>query len=113
MRPITGPAGAARVRGGASYRVAAVASSEGPNLQAILDTVHGHEGIEVVCVGSNRAEARGLERARLAGVEAGVFEARAFADRPARDAAMGDWLEEHEIDLLVLAGVMEVLGNGF
>jgi phosphoribosylglycinamide formyltransferase 1 len=96
-----------------SYRVGVLVSGEGTNLQAILDTVHGHEGIEVVCVGSNRPEARGLERAREAGVETGVFESGAFADRPERDAAMGDWLEEHEVELVVLAGFMEILSPEF
>jgi phosphoribosylglycinamide formyltransferase 1 len=96
-----------------SYRVAVLVSGEGTNLQAILDTVHGHEGIEVVCVGSNRPRARGLERARAAGVETGVFESVAFPDRAARDVALGDWLDEHEIDLLVLAGFMEILSGHF
>jgi phosphoribosylglycinamide formyltransferase-1 len=96
-----------------SYRVAVLVSGEGTNLQAILDTVHGREGIEVVGVGSNRAEARGLERAREAGVETGVFEVAAFADRSARDVALGDWLEEREVDLVVLAGFMELLSSAF
>jgi phosphoribosylglycinamide formyltransferase 1 len=96
-----------------SYRVAVLVSGEGTNLQAILDTVHGREGIEVVCVGSNRGQARGLERARAAGVDTGVFDAATYPDRAARDAALGDWLEEHEIDLLVLAGFMELLGAAF
>jgi phosphoribosylglycinamide formyltransferase 1 len=96
-----------------SYRVAVLVSGEGTNLQAILDTVHGHEGIEVVCVGSNKPQARGLERAREAGVETGVFESGAYADRAERDVAMGDWLEEHEVDLVVLAGFMEILSADF
>jgi phosphoribosylglycinamide formyltransferase 1 len=96
-----------------SYRVAVLVSGEGTNLQAILDTVHGQEGIEVVAVGSNRPQARGLERAREAGVETGVFEAGAYADRAARDVALGDWLEGHEVDLVVLAGFMEILSADF
>jgi len=96
-----------------SYRLAVLVSGEGTNLQAILDTVHGHEGVEVVCVGSNKPQARGLRRAADAGVETGVFESSAFADRAARDVAMGDWLEEHEVDLVVLAGFMEILSADF
>jgi phosphoribosylglycinamide formyltransferase-1 len=96
-----------------SYRVAVLVSGEGTNLQAILDTVHGRDGIEVVCVGANRAHARGLERAREAGVQTGVFQAGDFPDRAARDAALGDWLEEHEVDLVVLAGFMELLSVEF
>jgi phosphoribosylglycinamide formyltransferase-1 len=96
-----------------SYRVAVLVSGEGTNLQAILDTVHGHEGIDVVCVGSNKPRARGLERARAAGIETGVFESGAYRERAVRDAAMGDWLEEHEVDLVVLAGFMEILSVEF
>jgi phosphoribosylglycinamide formyltransferase-1 len=96
-----------------SLRVAVLVSGEGSNLQAILDQAHGREGVEVVAVGSSRAAARGLERAHAVGVETGVFEAGAFADRAARDEALGDWLEERDVELLVLAGFMELLGAPF
>ncbi|MEA2435952.1 MAG: phosphoribosylglycinamide formyltransferase 1 [Thermoleophilaceae bacterium] len=96
-----------------SLRVAVLVSGEGSNLQAILDQVHGREGVEVVGVGSNRAGARGLERASAAGVEAAVFETSAFDDRAARDAALGDWLDQRDVELIVLAGFMELLGASF
>jgi phosphoribosylglycinamide formyltransferase-1 len=96
-----------------SLRVAVLVSGEGSNLQAILDHAHGRDGVEVVAVGSNRAEARGLERARGAGIEAGVFPTTDYADRSGRDAALADWLEERRVDLLVLAGFMELLGAPF
>ena len=97
-----------------SFRVAVLVSGEGSNLQAILDKIHGREGIEVVGVGSNRAGARGLERAKKAGVETGVFDAADYgSDRVLRDRLLGDWLEAHEIDLLVLAGFMEILSPEF
>jgi phosphoribosylglycinamide formyltransferase-1 len=94
-------------------RVAVLISGEGTNLQALLDTVHGRDGIEIVGVGSSRAEARGLERAAAAGVETGVFEAADHPDRPARDRALGDWLEQRGAELVVLAGFMELLGEDF
>jgi phosphoribosylglycinamide formyltransferase-1 len=93
--------------------VAVLVSGEGSNLQAILDTVHGRDGVEVVGVASNRAEARGLERAREAGVETAAFPAGDHPDRDARDAAMGDWIEGRGADLVVLAGFMELLTPGF
>jgi phosphoribosylglycinamide formyltransferase-1 len=96
-----------------SLRVAVLVSGEGSNLQAILDRVHGRDGIAVVAVGSSRATARGLERAQAAGVETGVFERAAFADRSTRDEALGDWLEQREVQLVVLAGFMELLGEPF
>jgi phosphoribosylglycinamide formyltransferase 1 len=96
-----------------SLRVAVLVSGEGSNLQAILDQVHGRDGVEVVAVGSSRATARGLERASSAGVEIGVFEASSYADRAARDEALGDWLDEREVELVVLAGFMQLLSAPF
>jgi phosphoribosylglycinamide formyltransferase-1 len=96
-----------------SLRVGVLVSGEGSNLQAILDSVHGREGIEVVGVASTRAEARGLERARRAGVEAEVFAAPDRDDRPARDAALAAWLDERGVELVVLAGWMQILGGEF
>ena len=95
-----------------AFRVGVLISGEGSNLQAILDTLHGDE-IDVVGVASSRAEARGLDRARGAGLEAAVFDRSAHAHRDARDAALGDWLDERQVDLVVLAGFMEILGGPF
>ncbi len=96
-----------------AFRVGVLISGEGTNLQAILDTVHGHGGIEVVCVGSSREAAPGLDRARRAGVKTAVHARGDHPDRGARDAALGDWLEQHSVDLIVLAGFMEILGGPF
>lgn len=90
-----------------------LASGTGTNLQAILDTLHGREGIEVVGVASDKPEARALERARAAGVETAVFPRDDYADRAARDAAIGDWIESLGADLVVLAGYMQLLGADF
>jgi phosphoribosylglycinamide formyltransferase-1 len=66
-----------------------------------------------VGVASNNPEAFVLERARRAGVETAVFERDRFDDREARDRAIGDWLEERGVDLIVLAGYMELLSASF
>jgi phosphoribosylglycinamide formyltransferase 1 len=92
--------------------VGVLASGEGTNLQALLDSVHGRE-VEVVAVASDQPAARALERARAAGVEAAVFARGGFADRPARDAAMADWLERRSVELVVLAGYMALLDARF
>jgi phosphoribosylglycinamide formyltransferase 1 len=96
-----------------SFPVAVLVSGEGSNLQAILDKLHGRGQVEVVAVASNKPGARGLERARGAGVETAVFEATAYPDRSARDEALGAWLEERGARLVVLAGFMELLGAPF
>ena len=96
-----------------AFRIAVLASGAGTNLQAILDSLHGRDGIEVACVVSNKPTARALERALQAGVETAVFPRGQDADRVERDAAMADWLADHEIDLIVLAGYMELLSPEF
>jgi phosphoribosylglycinamide formyltransferase-1 len=94
------------------FRVGVLASGEGTNLQALLDAVHGREA-EVVAVASDKPQARALERARAAGIATGVFPREEFADRGARDAAIGDWLEERGVQLVVLAGYMALLDDAF
>ncbi|MBA3300366.1 MAG: phosphoribosylglycinamide formyltransferase [Thermoleophilaceae bacterium] len=94
-------------------RVGVLVSGEGSNLQALLDKLHGKGEVEVVAVGSSTEGARGLERAHAAGVEAQAFPYAEIGGREARDLAMGDWLEEREVELLVLAGFMEVLSPAF
>jgi phosphoribosylglycinamide formyltransferase-1 len=95
------------------FRIVVLASGNGTNLQAILDALHGREGFAVVGVGSDKREARALGRAREAEVEAAVFPREEFADRAARDLAMGDWVEGLRADLVVLAGYMQLLSPGF
>jgi phosphoribosylglycinamide formyltransferase-1 len=95
-----------------SFPIAVLVSGEGTNLQALLDTVHG-EDAEVVGVAASRAEARGLERARQAGVETAVFAKQDYADRGERDRALADWIDGLGARLVVLAGFMELLGPEF
>jgi phosphoribosylglycinamide formyltransferase 1 len=92
-------------------RVGVLASGAGTNLQAILDRVHGHEGVVVAAVGSDQADATALERAARAGVPTQVFPLG--DDRAGRDQAMADWLEGHGVELVVLAGYMALLTPGF
>jgi phosphoribosylglycinamide formyltransferase 1 len=96
-----------------SFPIAVLTSGEGSNLQALLDTVHGQDGIEIAAVAASRADARGLARAAAAGVETAVFALADQPDRTLRDEALGDWLEERGTRLVVLAGFMELLTPGF
>jgi phosphoribosylglycinamide formyltransferase 1 len=107
-------------------KVGVLASGAGTNLQAILDRVHGHEGVEVVAVGSDKPAAQALSRAEAAGIATRAFPVDrrgaptrggvspgAFADRVARDAAMAAWLAERGVELVVLAGYMQLLDPVF
>jgi phosphoribosylglycinamide formyltransferase-1 len=96
-----------------SFRIAVLISGEGSNLQALLDGVHGRDDIEIVGVVSSRAEARGLERAEGAEVETAVFSLAEEPDRVKRDEALAGWLEDRGVELVVLAGFMELLTPAF
>ena len=86
-----------------------LASGAGTNLQAILDRVHGREA-DVVAVGLRQAGRRGARRAR-AGRDRrrAAFPASEYADREARDLAIAEWLVEQGVELVVLAGYMQLV----
>jgi phosphoribosylglycinamide formyltransferase-1 len=94
---------------GPTFPIVVLVSGEGTNLQALLDD----PDIDVAAVASSRQGARGLDRARDAGVEAAVFAIGDHTGRDERDQALGDWIEERGARLVVLAGFMEILGVGF
>jgi phosphoribosylglycinamide formyltransferase-1 len=94
--------------------VGVLASGAGTNLQALIDRAHGREGVIVRGVASDRPQARALERARAAGIDAEAFPRERFAvDRGARDGAMAAWLAERDVELVVLAGYMQLLSLDF
>ena len=95
-----------------SLRVGVLASGSGTNLQALLDTVHGREA-RVAAVASDKPGAVALERAAHAGVPARVFPRADFASRDDRDAAIAGWLHDQGVELVVLAGYMQLVTPGF
>ncbi len=94
-------------------KLGVLASGTGTNLQAILDRVHGREGVEVVAVASDQPSAKALKRARSAGVPTAVFAQDQYAARADRDRAMAEWLAERGVELVVLAGYMRLLSPEF
>jgi phosphoribosylglycinamide formyltransferase-1 len=86
-------------------RIGVLASGEGTNLQALLDDPE----IEVVAVASDKPDANALRRARDAGVPGEAF----GGQRPGRDQAIADWLHERGVELVVLAGYMQLLSDEF
>ncbi|MGH2998535.1 MAG: phosphoribosylglycinamide formyltransferase [Gaiellaceae bacterium] len=85
--------------------IGVLVSGEGTNLQALIDAK-----LPIAAVASNRKDAPALCRAR---VPAAAFELDDYADRAARDEAMADWLREHGVELVVLAGYMHLLTRAF
>jgi len=85
-------------------------SGEGTNLQAIIDAVESGElKAELRVVISNRASARGLERARRHGIAAEVLDHRGFRSREDFDRALAASLQSHAVELVICAGFMRLL----
>ena len=88
--------------------IGVLVSGEGSNLQALIDG-----GLPIACVAGNKRGVRALERAENAGLATRVFELADYADRAARDRDMADWLALRGVDLVVLAGYMQLLTTAF
>lgn len=88
--------------------IGVLVSGNGTNLQALVDA-----GLPIAAVASNRRDAYALLRARDAGIPSATFSLDCHADREERDLAMATWLEEHGVDLVVLAGYLHLLTKPF
>jgi phosphoribosylglycinamide formyltransferase 1 len=88
--------------------IGVLVSGNGTNLQALLDS-----GLPITAVAANRNDAYALVRAREAGVPTATFSLECHADRAERDLVMASWLEEHGVELVVLAGYMHLLTEPF
>ena len=92
--------------------IAVLVSGGGTNLQAILDAEARGENPhgKVTLVVASKPGVYALERAAAAGVESAVVRRRDYVDSEAFDAALVRVLQEHSIDVVVLAGFLSVLG---
>ena len=95
-------------------RLVVLISGGGTNLQAILDAcASGHLPADVSAVVSNKADAYGLERARLAGVPALAFPKKKGMGRGEYDARLAEMVKSYNPDYVVLAGWMRLLSMNF
>jgi len=89
-------------------------SGSGSNLQAIIDAINnGQINAEIRAVISNRAGARGLDRAARENITTHVIEHGAYSSRESFDQAMMQIIDPLEPDLVVLAGFMRILSDEF
>ena len=86
-------------------RIAVLVSGGGTNLQALIDAASENKiDGEIVFVASNRMKAYGLERARMAGIDAECIK---------DESLLISKLEEYKVDLIVLAGYLAILSSDF
>jgi len=95
-------------------RLGVLISGRGSNLQAIIDAVADKRlDATIAVVIANKAGARGLDRARAAGIETVVLEHASYASREAYDAALVAELRRRAVLLVCLAGFMRLLSETF
>lgn len=93
-------------------RLGVLISGSGTNLQAIADACDlGDLDAEVAVVISNHQDAYGLERARKAGIEAVWLDREGFVSFKEYNAALLQQLLTREVDVVVMAGYMRLLGR--
>jgi phosphoribosylglycinamide formyltransferase 1 len=99
-----------------ALRIAVLASGRGSNLQSIIDAIEaGKVQAKIVAVISNKKEALALERARRHGLSAHFIDPKPYAGRPdsreAYDRELLDVLQQHNVELVLLAGYMKIVTN--
>ncbi len=98
-----------------NVNIAVLVSGGGTNLAALIGARQDgrlHSGTLSLVV-SNKADAYALQRAKEAGIPTAVIEKKHFADKAAFEDAIVQVLEQHRIDLIVLAGFMCILSEQF
>ena len=96
-------------------RVAVMVSSEGTNLQALIDAQRAGliDRGEIALVISNKEEARALQRAEKAGIETAVLSPKDFGGQKGFEEACKKLIDSRSIDLIVLAGFTIILSRDF
>ncbi|GAA0899753.1 phosphoribosylglycinamide formyltransferase [Virgisporangium ochraceum] len=95
-------------------RLVVLVSGSGTNLQALLDACADPAyGAEVVAVGADRPDTKGVARAADRGIPTFVTAVRDFATRDDWDAALTGACAEHSPDLVVSAGFLKLVGPAF
>ncbi|HSN03944.1 MAG TPA: phosphoribosylglycinamide formyltransferase [Nitrospira sp.] len=95
-------------------RVAVLASGRGSNLQAIIDAIEARQvQAMIVAVISNKKDAVALERARKHAIQDIFVDPKPFAGQPdsreAYDRGLLALLQEHNVELVLLAGYMKIV----
>ncbi|HEX2405508.1 MAG TPA: phosphoribosylglycinamide formyltransferase, partial [Acidimicrobiia bacterium] len=92
-----------------NINIAVLASGSGTNLQALIDAPD--LGGDIGLVLSDRSDATALERARTAGIPTTVVSWADYGSRGEFSAAIRDQIEQADVEIVVLAGFMRVLGG--
>ena len=96
-------------------KIGVMVSGGGTNLQAIIDAIENGKikNARIVTVVSNKPQAYALERAKNHGIEGVCIAPKDFSNREAFNLALIKHFEERQVDLIVMAGYLVVVGESF
>ena len=95
-------------------KIVILISGRGSNMEALIAARDaGQLPVNIAAVISNRPDAAGLETAARAGITAHFIDHKAFSGRESFDAALAECIDGFAPDLVVLAGFMRILSDGF
>jgi phosphoribosylglycinamide formyltransferase-1 len=95
-------------------RLVVLISGNGSNLQAIIDSLNtGEIKANIVSVISNKADAYGLVRAKLANIPTTIIDHTHYATRESFDQSLANIIDQYSPDIIVLAGFMRILTTDF
>ncbi|HZK25604.1 MAG TPA: phosphoribosylglycinamide formyltransferase [Oscillospiraceae bacterium] len=96
-------------------KIAVLASGSGTNLQAIIDAVAAGtiKGAQVALMISDKQNAFALKRAQEHQIPTKYFNSKNFTTREDYDQAIITYLQEQQIDLVILAGYMRLVTPAF
>lgn len=96
-------------------KIGVMVSGGGTNLQAILDRIDDGtlQNCRVVTVVASRPGVYALERANNRGIPTAVISGKSFETVEEYDRVLIDHMRRYQVDLVVLAGFLSQLGEGF
>ncbi len=95
-------------------KIAILISGRGSNMMSLLEACKAPDfpAIPVIIV-SNQSDAPGLQTAQKAGIATATLERSEYSSRQAYDSALSDILKKHGVEIICLAGFMQILSKDF
>jgi phosphoribosylglycinamide formyltransferase-1 len=91
-------------------RVGVLISGRGSNMKALVEASRQPDApFEIACVVSNKADAGGIAWAKNQGIATHVISHKGFSTREAFDAALNDYLQSQQLDIIACAGFMRIM----
>lgn len=96
-------------------KLAVLVSGSGSNLQAIIDAIKNSilKEVEIAIVISNKKDALALTRAQTAGIKSIFLNPKDFKNNTDYEKELIDLIKSYNVDLIVLAGYLRILGRNF